>query len=160
MSTGCGLLGTNTFAYCNNNPINYLDENGKIPNRDFADASTFHEPRGGGPDIRKPIGIGTQSEFAKEFENLFWDTTNMNSIEDVIDVYNRVMDYEMVQDVFGANKIRTGCNKINNGIVTIVVVPDPTPLDETVGIAKIWWGVCNIVVGICELLEIPGGEEE
>ena len=31
ISTGQGLLGENMFAYCNNNPITYIDQNGKEP---------------------------------------------------------------------------------------------------------------------------------
>ena len=31
MTTGQGLLGNNMFAYCLNNPINYLDNNGESP---------------------------------------------------------------------------------------------------------------------------------
>ena len=30
-STGQGVLGNNMFAYCNNNPVNYIDSNGQEP---------------------------------------------------------------------------------------------------------------------------------
>ena len=30
-STGQGLVGNNMFAYCNNNPVNHYDSNGKLP---------------------------------------------------------------------------------------------------------------------------------
>ena len=29
-STGIGILGHNMFAYCNNNPISYIDKNGNV----------------------------------------------------------------------------------------------------------------------------------
>ena len=31
VSTGQGILGNNMFAYCNNNPVNYADESGCVP---------------------------------------------------------------------------------------------------------------------------------
>ncbi len=31
LSTGTGLLGYNMYAYCNNNPISYIDSEGKVP---------------------------------------------------------------------------------------------------------------------------------
>ena len=77
---------------------------------------------------------------------------SINSVEDAVDVYDRVMGYNIIEDTLELNSIRSGWTFIRKGVRTIVIAPDPTYMDEAVGGIQIAWGFYKMVMGIGDYL--------
>jgi len=158
-ATGQGLLGNNMFVYCLNNPVVNIDSSGLFSqNLVFAvrtDSYSYkkninNQALSTISNARRPL-LGNEDGYV-ENEDLLYEIITICSFEDAVTVYNKIMSYELAQDVYGINKIRSGWSDVKNG-AAFFVLPAPTWADEVVGGSKMIWGVGKIVQGIVELID-------
>ena len=140
------------FAYCGNNPICYGDSDGyrQIPAaRGFEEKNLDPE---GHTFFPSALEIGPRSKLAREIDTLIFDFMKIGSIRDAIDVYNKFMKYEPIQDLSAVDQIYSGWDMMKEG-AAIYSLPVITWVDEAVGMSKMLWGLGEIAQGIVELLD-------
>lgn len=71
-STGQGIVGTNMFAYCNNNPANYCDESGSYSTYCTLVADSGKNSHGGTTPSLVNCTIGCES-FCERYMNAFYE---------------------------------------------------------------------------------------
>ena len=145
------------FAYCCNNPVNYVDSNGYLSftSLDRETHGYLTQPlqdyTGGGGGNKTFGGGGKYTD---------------NIITDYISGEESIFDIPFVKDILAPfadnalamNKIRSGCSKIKNAW-NALLLPDPTPVGDVIAVATATYGVIQIVWGFTDLL-IPWEDEK
>ena len=84
-STGQGFLGTNMFAYCNNNPVNYTDPTGHRPiwEKRYGDMTMYTDGGSGSSKYDRNVAVGYAKEWYldcnDQYYNYSQDCTNFTS---------------------------------------------------------------------------------
>ncbi len=84
-STGQGFLGTNMFAYCNNNPVNYTDPTGHRPiwEKRYGDMTMYTDGGSGSSKYDRNAAVGYAKEWYldcnDQYYNYSQDCTNFTS---------------------------------------------------------------------------------
>jgi len=160
---GEGLLGTNMFAYCLNNPINGSDPCGMcIHRKDFWNDCSFCAGKSTGERIYYIIvDIGTRytkARIAAE-ENIgrikddvacAWNQVKafaMDSWDWAVD-FMKSDDYKKIKS---GTRMISGAKDVGQG-VSALFVPDPTPVNDVVAVYKITFGMIKAAWGFAEFL--------
>jgi hypothetical protein len=143
VSTGQGILGNNMFVYCLNNPVNFLDSEGSsaicVTNGDRNPLMIGHIGLGGG-------GAGGGSGMHADSGMIAY-----------ISGQKKITDVPIVDNALAGNKIRSGITNLNNA-KNMLLIPDPSPLNDVLAVATGVYGIIKIVWGITDLL-IPAENE-
>ena len=139
-STGQGILGNNMFAYCQNNPIVYVDPFGTMICCTFlGDAHILSDKylMGGGGGY---CGAGNRSIQASKRAS---EEIIKREIEYIKDgTYKQYFDY--LQDSYAVVKFVNGIKYIGKGL-GLSLLPNPTFITQAEGAAEVGYGLYLIV---------------
>ena len=131
------------FAYCNNNPVRYQDQDGRAPD-------SF------GGMVGELIG-----EFLYELFTGNSHPSHQTRYVDqtIIEKQNKLIVEEAVSfvqsDEFpkakAATKMATGAKDIAVG-VAVLFAPDPSPANELAAVRQVTWGIVRVSWGFAELI--------
>ena len=130
-------MGNNMFAYCNNNPIRYVDDDGSR----FSDAIEVVMINDSGNEIwYRPVYIEESSEFAQFSDAYIFDIISSRTPGEL--VQHGIIKYpKLIVDT------GTGIKSMRNGFL-LIATPIPTLADEISGIWMIIDGFFTFLGGI------------
>ena len=147
VSTGQGVLGYNMIAYCNNNPVAYVDPSGHWRAIDVTNPNPMSNNGGAGswgrnmPDYG---GIDLPSCNQDSIEKLKQEIEYIKKVKEYLDER-----YDHLKDTYAIFKLLDGVWSIGKG-VAMTLAPDPTFNNEIRSVKYVAEGLCNIVTSLLE----------
>ena len=160
VSTGQGILGNNMLAYCQNNPITFIDPDGLCRvvgalltwvdcGKWSCPTSSWREPTRYYNDDNRPKHkyYVRYHQFEQE-RKMLEEEVAMEQAKIVISIYKS----DNFSKLSATGKMASGGKSIIAG-VGLLLLPDPTPANDLLGVRKITFGIVNVAVGFAKLIK-------